>query len=100
MLERTISRLEFLKSLRNADMALEMLGAESDRRCPKDTGNLVASRHNFKTSDEFGLEYLAEYGIYVHEDLSKKHTVGEAKFLERAYESKKKKFLEILLGEP
>jgi hypothetical protein len=65
---------------------------DSMKRTPVDTGALKSS-HTVSspklTSD--GVEVTigvggasADYAVYVHEDLSKRHPNGEAKFLERA----------------
>ena len=71
------------------------------KRTPVDTGNLKGSHYvdvkeinKGKHIAEIGV--TADYGVYVHEDLSKRHPTGEAKFLENAIKAKAKEILEIL----
>lgn len=72
------------------------LQAESQRRCPVDTGALRASagtrKHKVtRKSNWFGqsnivvevqVYYTQSYAIYVHENVGANFTVGQAKFLE------------------
>lgn len=76
-------------------VAYEIL-ADSQEMCPVDTGFLRAtgnvSEPEFKTDSvliEIG--YNADYALNVHENTTAKHTVGEAKFLEKAFNKHKKK---------
>lgn len=65
---------------------------DSMRRTPVDTGALKSSHtvsrpvtRNDRISVTIGAGGpAADYAVYVHEDLSKRHPVGEAKFLEKA----------------
>jgi hypothetical protein len=67
------------------------LQREAQERVPVDTGNLKASASDsHRVSGTAGFEtafrvvFSADYAIYVHENLQAHHTVGEAKYLERA----------------
>jgi hypothetical protein len=82
-------------------LAALLVKAESQKRTPVDTGNLRGS--HYTRVDKIGssqhvaeVGVTAEYGIYVHEDLTVYHPTGEAKFLERAVGAKAPEVLEIL----
>lgn len=57
---------------------------EAKRLCPKDTGNLANSGLIVKKGNGYSVEFTADYALYVHEDMSVKHTNGQAKFLTQA----------------
>lgn len=68
---------------------LEMLGksilARAIELCPKDTGKLRRSGILRVYRDYIEIEFTEEYAIFVHEDMSAKHSGGtRAKFLELA----------------
>ena len=65
-----------------------VMGVSKDRT-PKDLGPLRASGHVKLPKTKGGvswvtLAYGTDYAVYVHEILTTKHTVGQAKFLESA----------------
>jgi len=73
---------------------------DSQKRAPVDTGFLKSSAYaNILKVDKNGttgiVGYTANYATYVHEQTWKKHTVGEAKFLENAVKNISSKFTEI-----
>ena len=74
-----------LKGLR---LAAALVKSESMKRTPVDEGNLKASHYVnvLKTKHGAAAEIgcTAEYATPVHENLESYHTVGEAKFLEKA----------------
>jgi hypothetical protein len=101
MFERSLKRCNDLKKLRMMPYALELVKEEAVRRCPIDTGKLrksarVKMRGN-TGSISFGDDLEIYYAIYVHERLDLHHPVGEAKFLEKAWNVKKNEFLQALL---
>ena len=63
------------------------LQGKSQDLAPVDTGNLhggAYTRHEGTGVDtEVEVGYVAEYAVYVHEDLFAHHNVGQAKFLEQ-----------------
>ncbi len=63
--------------------------AESQKKVPVDTGRLRASGYVAPPQEGDGaptveLGYGTDYGIFVHERTEARHSVGEAKFLEKA----------------
>lgn len=63
--------------------------AESQKKVPVDTGRLrstgyVAPPQEGDDAPTVEVGYGTDYGIYVHERTELRHTVGEAKFLEKA----------------
>ena len=74
----------------------QMIVTDAKRRVPVDLGNLKGSGYVTAptatpggTNVEVGFGGpAADYAIYVHEDLSAHHPVGEAKYLENAVEAK------------
>lgn len=82
-------------------IAANLIRGESMRRTPVDTGDLRGSHYvnvqqigPSKHVAEIGV--MQDYGIYVHEDLTKYHPTGEAKFLENAVGAKADEVLQIL----
>lgn len=78
----------------------EAIMAVSKRRTPVDTGRLRASawvslpeRHGNRV--RVNLNYGTEYAIFVHEILSARHNVGQAKFLASAVNDTQDKFNRI-----
>lgn len=65
-----------------------LIKEDSIKKTPVDTGNLKSSHYLqpliSKTGPAIEIGTLADYSIYVHENLEARHTVGEAKFLEKA----------------
>jgi hypothetical protein len=97
--EIILARLNSLERMRKAPQALEIVALESDRRCPKDTHQLVNSRYIRVRRNEWVIGYEAPYAVYVHEILWYNHPNGEAKFLENAWMAKRLEFLDKLLEE-
>lgn len=87
--------------------AAEIVAADSDRRVPRDTGELVDSRTI--TVDEADLHADIVYGstglpqayaVRQHEDLTLEHPGGgEAKYLERALEAKRDEAMQAIAAE-
>ena len=77
-----------------------LVEGESKMRTPVDTGNLVGGHYvaegevNGKITAEIGLQ--ADYAIYVHENLTNAHPVGEARFLYNAFVAKAPDVLKII----
>lgn len=72
---------------------------EAMKRTPVDLGNLKGSAYSDLDpySGKFvEIGYTAEYAPIVHEDLEARHTVGEAKFLERAVNAKRGEALDVI----
>lgn len=73
----------------------QVIMTDAKRRVPVDLGNLKGSGYvTAPTPNEGGMHVevgfggpAASYAIYVHEDLSAHHPVGEAKYLENAVEA-------------
>ena len=73
-----------------------MIMTDAKRRVPVDLGNLKGSGYVTAPTATPGGTHVevgfggpaAGYAIYVHEDLSAHHPVGEAKYLENAVEAK------------
>ena len=63
-----------------------LVSGEAKRRTPVDTGRLKTSIKSKTSKRELAGEVFTEvrYAIPVHENLRARHTVGEAKYLERA----------------
>lgn len=77
-----------------------LVKGESMARTPVDTGNLVGGHYvatgsvGNKIVAEVGLQ--ADYAIYVHENLTNNHPVGEARYLYNAFVSKASEVLKII----
>jgi hypothetical protein len=97
--EKTLKRLNDLKRLKMLPYALELVKEEAVRRCPIDTGALRKSARVKIRGNEGSINFGMDYAVYVHERLDLRHPVGEAKFLENAWNVKKKEFMEALLEE-
>lgn len=67
----------------NSDIANEIL-EEAKRLCPVKSGHLKDSGYVRFDGKGFTVGFGAEYAIYVHENMSAKHTIGQAKFLQTA----------------
>ena len=72
---------------------LEKLATEimslSQSRCPVDTGTLRGSAQIRREEKSVSVGYggaASSYSIKVHEDMSAHHPVGQAKFLETAFD--------------
>lgn len=69
--------------------ALSFIENKAVVKTPVDTGNLRNSYYKkaltFKKDFPAGeIGNTAEYALYVHENLESKHTIGEARYLEKA----------------
>jgi hypothetical protein len=63
----------------------EMILSDSKRLAPVDTGRMNRETEVAKVSDNrVEVRYNIDYSLYVHEDLSKRHDNGQAKFLQTA----------------
>lgn len=98
-IERRLQELRRAMMAKGAQGLFEagnMIVTEAKRRVPVDLGALKGSGYVTAptatpggTNVEVGFGGpAAGYAIYVHEDLSAHHPVGEAKYLERAVEAK------------
>lgn len=71
--------------------------AESNRRAPRDDGDLIASGRTGVDDLRANVAYKSFYATWIHERLDWKHDDGgEAKFLENAVEATKAENLQIL----
>jgi Bacteriophage HK97-gp10, putative tail-component len=75
--------------------------ADAKRRTPVDTGRLRNTAFTSPPTVVNGevmviVGFGTNYAIYVHENLAAHHTVGEAKFLERAFDEAKSSFVSDL----
>ncbi len=81
-------------------LSVALIKTESQKKTPVDLGNLKAGhygRTHRKAKSVVGeVGAVAEYAIYVHEDLEAHHPTGEAKFLERAIDESRPKIRDIL----
>lgn len=81
-------------------LSAHLIKGESMARTPVDTGNLKGGHYVATGMDgnrivaEIGM--MAEYAIYVHENLVNFHPVGEAKFLANAVRAKATEVIKIL----
>ena len=81
-------------------LAATLIKGESIQRTPVDTGNLqgghyvAVDKDKDKITAEVGV--MAEYAIYVHENLQNAHPTGEAKYLENAIGAKKDEVIKII----
>ena len=82
---------------------VEKLGYEiqslSQTRCPVDTGTLRGSARLVRESNKVSVGYggaAASYSIEQHENLQIHHRVGQAKFLESAFDELKGKLKEYV----
>lgn len=89
-LSAEIERLNNIKKKIDIDVkaetrsiAYEIL-VEAKRLCPKKTGNLADSGYIAYGVDGWKVGFGASYAVYVHENMSMKHTNGQAKFLDTA----------------
>lgn len=58
--------------------------ALSHTLAPFDTGDMIELSAVRRDGDNVLVQYDAEHALYVHEDLTARHTKGQAKFLEEA----------------
>lgn len=82
-------------------LAAFAIKAESQFRCPVDTGHLKGSHYvQMETSNDGSpmarIGATAEYALIQHENLQFRHPNGEAKFLENAFKAKAGDVLEII----
>lgn len=88
------------RTTRGIRESLLVIKGKSQDKTPIDTGNLVGSHYTEVGTigknpvGEVGV--TADYGIFVHEDLEARHTVGEAKYLENAVRESKSEILDII----
>lgn len=76
--------------------ALMIVVKEAQYRCPLDTGYLLSHWMIKRSRGTWSIEFTADYALYVHERLDVYHPLGEAKFLENAWNVKKNEFLDFL----
>ena len=100
-LNREVSRVRG-RTLQSMLKAAILVRSESQRRTPVDEGNLRASHYVSSNNSERNpiveVGCTANYAVYVHENLTARHTVGEAKFLENAIASLQGRILSIIRG--
>ena len=94
--EQTIARLRRYQDWMRIQQALMIIVKEAQRRCPVDTGYLKAHWMIRASRGVWFIIFTADYAIYVHENLNVYHPIGEAKFLENAWNVKKNEFLDFL----
>lgn len=89
------------KGLKDAGLFLQR---ESQKIVPVDTANLKGGAFTRKVSGsgfdaDIVVGYVADYAVYVHEDLQAKHQSGQqAKYLEQPAREKKGELLRIIGG--
>ena len=98
-LNREVSRIRG-RTLESMLKVAILARSESQRRTPVDEGNLRASHYVSSNRSErepvVEVGCTANYAVYVHENLTARHTVGEAKFLENAVASLEGRILSII----
>lgn len=95
--EQTIARLNSYKDNFRVTQAMGIVVMEAQRRCPVDTGYLKAHWEIKRIrGGVWSIIFSADYAVYVHERLDVYHRIGEAKFLEKAWNHKKNEFLRAL----
>lgn len=69
------------------EQGTEKILDDSNAITPKLTGHLISTGGTVsdKSNKVCGVEYTADYALDVHEDLSRSHPHGQAKFLETAF---------------
>ena len=79
------------------------LQREAQKLVPIDTGALKASARTEldKTSAKMNVTvmFTQYYAIWVHEDLTSYHPVGQAKYLETPYRRLKKELIQLVIDE-
>lgn len=89
--------------LRGCEKAAYFLLGKSQELVPVDTGDLKASGKVVTTGQghnrQYEIRYDEEYAVFVHEDLTKHHDHGQAKFLEVPYYRYRKYMSEIIRRE-
>jgi hypothetical protein len=76
--------------------AAEHVLEESNRRAPKDDGDLVDSSSVSVTDLQARIHYKSFYAAWQHERLDYAHDDGEAKFLENAAEAEMGAALQVM----
>jgi hypothetical protein len=97
-LSRKIDRIE-KRSKEGLLAAGLMIQAEAQKMTPVDDGFLKASAYTRRTPENKSIVEIGfsqNYALYVHEDLEAHHTVGEAKFLEKAIRENRAGALHII----
>lgn len=82
-LQKAVEKQVKIKKNEAYILAKEILN-EAIRLCPKNTGYLASTGKIVKEGSVYKVVFTASYAVYVHEDLSVKHTSGQAKFLTQA----------------
>ena len=97
---KTIARLNRLKSDERMRAALQIIADDATQRTPIDTGQLRKSQYIRKVQNEgWVIGNEAPYSLHVHERLDVNHPIGEAKFIEKAVAAKMTEFLNELTKE-
>ena len=72
----------------------ELILKESNNLAPKESGEMIRQTDVKKVSDtEYHVRYNTDYSLYVHEDMEKRHSNGQAKFLQEATNKKGKQVI-------
>lgn len=88
-----------VRGLFNAGLLVQR---RSQQKTPVDTGNLKGGAYTGiirRDPHEVEIGYQAFYAVYVHERLELAHTVGEAKFLEKALTESERDVLDQIAKE-
>lgn len=87
-------------AVRGLRLGAAIVKRESQSRTPVDEGNLKGGHYTaVQVNKSFAVAEIgtvADYAIYVHEDLDAHHPVGEAKFLDNAIQAKKDEVLKLI----
>lgn len=94
--EQTIARLKSYQDWMRIQQGLMIIVKEAQKRCPVDTGDLRKYWMIKASRGVYSIVFSMDYAIYVHENLYVHHPIGEAKFLENAWNVKKNEFLDFL----
>jgi len=62
----------------------ELILKESKAITPRQSGHLINETEVLKNNNGYEVNYTADYSVVIHEDLERRHTTGQAKFLETA----------------
>ena len=87
-------------AVKGLKLAAAAIKEESQENTPVDTGNLKSGHYtsvqenNDNAVAEIGA--TAEYAIFVHENTEANFTVGQAKFLETAFDDNKDKAIKLI----
>lgn len=98
-IDRIIRQVDGPVAKRSLDKTGRKVVSDAKAITPVDTGRLRNSIRHEVSDDNVEVGSDVEYALYVHEDLTKFHPVGEAKFIEKALRKNTKTFERIVVQE-